>query len=93
MRVIDFFCGCGGASKGFEQAGFDVALGIDFDKSAAESYQANFPNTEFIHDDIRNIKVKHIAEKVPDWKDSDLVFCACAPCQPFSAQNKKTQQW
>ncbi|MZG45119.1 DNA cytosine methyltransferase [Dickeya dianthicola] len=89
MRVIDFFCGCGGASKGFEQAGFDVALGIDFDKSAAESYQANFPNTEFIHDDIRNIKVKHIAEKVPDWKDSDLVFCACAPCQPFSAQNKK----
>lgn len=88
MRVIDFFCGCGGASKGFELAGFDIALGIDFDKNAADSYKANFPSTEFIHDDIRNIKVKHIAEKIPDWKESDLVFCACAPCQPFSSQNK-----
>lgn len=88
MKVIDFFCGCGGASKGFELAGFDIALGIDFDESAAESYQANFPETKFIRDDIRNIKIKHIAAKLPDWKDSELLFCACAPCQPFSAQNK-----
>lgn len=29
MNVIDLFCGCGGFSKGFEQAGFDVRLGID----------------------------------------------------------------
>ncbi|EBR0995194.1 DNA cytosine methyltransferase, partial [Salmonella enterica] len=29
MIVIDFFCGCGGASEGLRQAGFDVALGID----------------------------------------------------------------
>lgn len=88
MKVIDFFCGCGGASKGFQLAGFDIALGIDFDESAAESYQANFPETEFIRDDIRNIKVRDIVEKVPDWNTTDLVFCACAPCQPFSSQNK-----
>ncbi|EBY8772683.1 DNA cytosine methyltransferase, partial [Salmonella enterica subsp. enterica serovar Senftenberg] len=25
MIVIDFFCGCGGASEGLRQAGFDVA--------------------------------------------------------------------
>lgn len=88
MKVIDFFCGCGGASKGFELAGFDVALGIDLDKSAADSYKTNFPKTAFIQDNILNIKAKHIAEKVPNWKDSDLIFCACAPCQPFSSQNK-----
>jgi len=88
MRVIDFFCGCGGASKGFELAGFDVALGIDFDENAADSYKANFPDTKFIHDDIRNIKVRDIAKLVPDWKSSEFVFCACAPCQPFSSQNK-----
>ena len=29
MNVIDLFCGCGGFSKGFEQAGFNVRLGID----------------------------------------------------------------
>lgn len=89
MKVIDFFCGCGGASKGFELAGFDVALGIDFDEHAAESYRANFPNTEFIRDDIRNIKIKDVAKKIPDWEKSELVFCACAPCQPFSSQNRK----
>jgi len=88
MRVIDFFCGCGGASKGFELAGFNVALGIDFDASAASSYRANFPNTKFIQDDIRNVRVKDVAKMVPDWKSSELVFCACAPCQPFSSQNK-----
>jgi DNA (cytosine-5)-methyltransferase 1 len=88
MKVIDFFCGCGGASKGFELAGFDIALGIDFDQNAADSYQANFQNTQFIHDDIRNIKSKNIAAKLPDWKEHDLIFCACAPCQPFSSQNK-----
>ncbi|HDL7477127.1 TPA: DNA cytosine methyltransferase [Yersinia enterocolitica] len=88
MQVIDFFCGCGGASKGFELAGFNVALGIDFDESAASSYRANFPNTKFIQDDIRNVRVKDVAKMVPDWKSSELVFCACAPCQPFSSQNK-----
>ncbi|KEY58968.1 DNA cytosine methyltransferase [Serratia sp. DD3] len=89
MKVIDFFCGCGGASKGFELAGFEISLGIDVDQNAADSYKANFPSTEFIQDDIRNIKVKDIAKKIPDWKEVDLVFCACAPCQPFSSQNKK----
>lgn len=89
MKVIDFFCGCGGASKGFELAGFNIALGIDFDESASESYQANFPKAEFIRDDIRNIKIKDVAKKIPDWATSELVFCACAPCQPFSSQNKK----
>jgi DNA (cytosine-5)-methyltransferase 1 len=88
MKIIDFFCGCGGASKGFQQAGFDIALGIDLDESAAESYKANFPMTEFIRDDIRNIKVRDITEKVSGWNTTDLVFCACAPCQPFSSQNK-----
>lgn len=89
MKVVDFFCGCGGASKGFQLAGFEIALGLDFDKNAASSYKANFPEAQFINDDIRQVRVKDIAKKIPDWGQHSFVFCACAPCQPFSNQNKQ----
>ena len=29
--VVDLFCGAGGLSRGFMDAGFDVVLGVDFD--------------------------------------------------------------
>ncbi|MBQ5625308.1 MAG: DNA cytosine methyltransferase, partial [Phascolarctobacterium sp.] len=44
MNVIDLFCGCGGFSKGFEQAGFKIILGLDFWQDAIITYQTNFPN-------------------------------------------------
>ena len=88
MRVIDFFSGCGGASKGLELAGLEIALGIDFDRDAAATYKANFPNSEFIVDDIRNVTVEDVLHKVPNIHDSALLISTCAPCQPFSNQNK-----
>jgi len=29
MKVLDLFSGCGGFSYGFQEAGFDIVLGID----------------------------------------------------------------
>ncbi|HFI4871544.1 TPA: DNA cytosine methyltransferase, partial [Escherichia coli] len=55
MIVIDFFCGCGGASEGLRQAGFDIELGLDIDQQASETFKANFPDAKFIQDDIRKI--------------------------------------
>ena len=89
MNVIDFFSGCGGASKGLEQAGFNISLGIDFEPNAAETYTANFPNAQFILDDVRNITVEDIVTKVPNITEEPLLICTCAPCQPFSNQNNK----
>ncbi|MGT8957635.1 DNA cytosine methyltransferase [Escherichia coli] len=37
-----FFCGCGGASEGLRQAGFDIELGLDIDQQASETFKANF---------------------------------------------------
>ena len=38
MNVIDLFCGCGGFSKGFEQAGFNIRLGLDVWEDAVKTY-------------------------------------------------------
>ena len=37
--VLDLFCGCGGMSLGFEEAGYHVLLGIDIWKDALETYK------------------------------------------------------
>ena len=39
--VIDLFCGIGGFSKGFEMAGFEPILAIDFWKDAIDTYNFN----------------------------------------------------
>jgi DNA (cytosine-5)-methyltransferase 1 len=38
LTVCDFFCGAGGLSEGFKQAGFDVVLGVDTDEAAIATY-------------------------------------------------------
>lgn len=40
-RVNDFFCGAGGISVGFRNAGFNVIWACDFDKYAVETYRKN----------------------------------------------------
>jgi site-specific DNA-cytosine methylase len=35
---VDIFCGCGVMSECFDQAGFDVLLGLDADRWAIETY-------------------------------------------------------
>lgn len=88
LIAIDFFCGCGGASEGLRQAGFDVVLGIDVDPQASETYKANFPDADFIFDDIRNVTVERVANSIAFKSADGLLLSACAPCQPFSQQNK-----
>lgn len=38
-NVPDLFCGCGGMSKGLEDAGLSVIAGIDFWGRAIDSYK------------------------------------------------------
>lgn len=39
--VLDLFCGAGGLSRGFIDAGFSVKLGVDFDDMALKTFAAN----------------------------------------------------
>jgi DNA (cytosine-5)-methyltransferase 1 len=88
IKVFDFFSGCGGTSCGFQQAGLDIVLGLDFDKDAAQTYRINFPNSAFIEEDIRALHVDTLEPWMLD-RSSPVLFCGCAPCQPFSKQNRQ----
>ena len=60
--VLDLFCGAGGLSRGFLDAGFDVVLGVDFDEPALRTFEANHGNAKalkldlFDHQNIFEIK-------------------------------------
>ena len=43
MRVIDLFCGAGGAGLGLHRAGHELVLGVDHDRDAAATHAANLP--------------------------------------------------
>lgn len=75
--AIDLFCGAGGFSNGFENAGIDVRFGIDMDTDALKTFSHNH-NSEAIKKDIR--------EGIPGealQNDYDIVF-GSPPCKGFS---------
>jgi len=90
--VVDLFCGCGGLSRGFMDAGYEVLLGIDFDDAALKSFQHNHGEAEalkldlFNHDNIDVIKRK-LEEK---GKELDVLIGG-PPCQGFSLAGKREE--
>ena len=54
--VLDLFCGCGGLSLGFIQAGYDVLLGVDVWKDALVTYQRNHKDSKTLQADLINLQ-------------------------------------
>lgn len=88
LYAIDFFCGAGGLTRGFLDAGVEVLLGIDLDCGCEETYTRNNRPAKFLCADLSTLKpvsIKHYLRGAPR---NQLVFVACAPCQPFAVLNK-----
>lgn len=79
--VVDLFCGAGGLSEGFRQAGFIIAAGSDNDPDAMASYAANFPEAQAITGDIRHAQIK---EQILEAARHASVLIGGPPCQAFS---------
>jgi DNA (cytosine-5)-methyltransferase 1 len=82
LYAIDLFAGCGGASYGLTQAGFEVLVAIENDPAAATVYRQNHRSAHLIERDIRNISNDEIIS-ITENRPIALVL-ACPPCQGFS---------
>ncbi|EHF02187.1 hypothetical protein HMPREF1008_00893 [Olsenella sp. oral taxon 809 str. F0356] len=79
LRAVDLFAGCGGMSRGFENAGYDVSAAFEFWKPAIDVYRANFSHT-VVEQDLS--KVDESVEKIRTY-GPDIIIGG-PPCQDFS---------
>jgi len=87
-KVIDLFCGAGGMSLGFQQAGFEIAAGFDFDEKSIETYNFNF-NKKGHCIDLKNVNGEKIRELANLEVDEECIVIGGPPCQGFSLVNGK----
>jgi DNA (cytosine-5)-methyltransferase 1 len=82
-KVVDLFCGCGGFSEGFRNAGYEILCGIDIDRQALNTYKNNFKKTKVIESDITNFAEGNLNQIM-----SCDVLLGGPPCQGFSLAGK-----
>ena len=87
LRVLDLFCGCGGLSAGFLDAGYSISHGIDNWKDAIETFKYYHKNSEGIVADLGTANIKELI-KEHNIKSIDVVIGG-PPCQGFSIAGKR----
>jgi len=88
-KIISIFAGCGGSSLGYQMAGYNELLAIDFDKNCEETFNTNFPNIPFWCKDITTITSSRIFE-FTGLKLGELdLLDGSPPCQGFSVAGKR----
>jgi DNA (cytosine-5)-methyltransferase 1 len=86
--AVDIFCGAGGLTRGLQDAGIGVRLGIDFDNNFRRTYNENNKPSHFHRADVRSLNGLDL-EQLLDLEPNKLfLLAACAPCQPFSRHTK-----
>lgn len=83
MNAIDLFAGCGGLSRGFMDAGFDVILGVDNNDPALRTFAFNHKNAKAINADLSKKEAFNEIKKAINNRTVDLII-AGPPCQGFS---------
>ncbi len=87
FTAIDLFCGAGGLSEGFRQAGFTILAANDFDRLAGETYQATHPETKFLPGPIENLTAADFLKAAGVKRGEIDCVIGGPPCQAFSVYN------
>jgi len=85
LNVLDLFCGCGGMSKGLEEAGFNIIAGIDCWDKAIESYSKNFNHLSL----CKNLTEYPPSEFKKICKKKVHIIVGGPPCQSYSIAGKR----
>ena len=81
-KIIDLFCGCGGLSKGFEMAGFEVVAAIDMWNDAIKTFNHNHKKDVASCEDIHNWDESFLKNLNVD--NNIVGIIGGPPCQGFS---------
>lgn len=85
FTCIDLFCGAGGLSKGFLDAGFDVLLGVDSDTAALKTFEQNHGQAKALNLDLFDHKnLDLIQQYLNEINTQPDVLIGGPPCQGFS---------
>ncbi|WP_235550429.1 DNA cytosine methyltransferase [Paenibacillus sp. Soil750] len=92
--VLDLFCGAGGMSEGFMQAGFYIPFASDYSKEAAETYKNRHAQLghelTFFQGDIRSLSRKPNLAEFLNGASIDVIVGG-PPCQGFSLSGKRDE--
>ena len=83
MNVMDMFSGCGGLSLGFQQAGYNVVLGIDNDEAALKTFRFNHKGALGAAVDLFDADCMDHIDQLLHGRRIDVIV-AGPPCQGFS---------
>jgi DNA (cytosine-5)-methyltransferase 1 len=87
LTAVDLFCGAGGLSEGFRQAGFVVLAGNDLDGPAGVTFAATHRDAKFLPGPIQTYRPSDFLRAAGLKSDQLDVLIGGPPCQGFSVYN------
>lgn len=88
LKAVSFFAGCGGLCYGVKAAGFNIIATNELVGPYREIYKDNFPNAEFLTNDITQIEDSELEQVINKHGELDLMVGG-PPCQGFSLAGKR----
>jgi DNA (cytosine-5)-methyltransferase 1 len=88
-KIISLFSGAGGMDIGFEMAGFETAIALEYDSSCCDTLRANRPNLKIIEGDISSITTGQILQAAELKPLETALVVGGPPCQSFSLAGKR----
>lgn len=85
LRVVDLFCGCGGLSLGFQNAGFNIVAAFDNWPEAIAIYKKNFGHPIISRDLNDTTDISDIEKFSPD------IIIGGPPCQDYSSAGHRNE--